>query len=273
MPATHPSHALTRNPGVTLQTVTQAPPGDGKASDKGDPRMSLHRLLLVEDDIDMAAMLAAYLQRQGLYVTTAQDRAGALAALKAGRVDLILLDVSLGEDDGVALCAEIRAAQDVPIIMVSALSADHQRMAGYQVGADDYIAKPFNPDLLLARIRAVLRRAGRAPSLTHRRREGVLRFQGWRYDAGRDEVTAPGGWQVSLSARETALLRIFLANPQIPLTREEIAAALDDDDAAEGRAIDVLVGRLRNKTDPALIRTERGTGYVLATQVSADGTA
>ncbi|MBM3603987.1 MAG: response regulator transcription factor [Alphaproteobacteria bacterium] len=232
--------------------------------------MSLHRLLVVEDDVEMAAMLAAYLQRQGFYVTRTGDRAGALAALKAGRVDLILLDVSLGADDGVALCAEIRQAQDVPIIMVSALSADHQRMAGYQVGADDYIAKPFNPDLLLARIRAVLRRAGRAPSLTHRRRDSVLRFAGWCYDARRDEVTAPGGWQVSLSGRETALLRVFLANPLIPLTREEIAAALDDDEAAGGRAIDMLVGRLRQKIDPALIRTERGTGYVLAAEVAHD---
>ena len=148
--------------------------------------MSLHRLLLVEDDADMAAMLAAYLQRHGLHVTRADSRATALAALRGGRVDLILLDVSLGDDDGVAICAEIREAQDVPIIMVSALSADHQRMAGYEVGADDYIAKPFNPDLLLARIRAVLRRAGRAPSLSHRKRDSVLRFAGWRYrHAGR----------------------------------------------------------------------------------------
>ncbi len=232
--------------------------------------MSLHRLLLVEDDADMAAMLAAYLQRNGLHVTCADSRATALAALRGGRVDLILLDVSLGDDDGVQICAEIREAQDVPIIMVSALSADHQRMAGYEVGADDYIAKPFNPDLLLARIRAVLRRANRAPSLSHRRRDSVLRFAGWRYDARRDEVTAPGGWQVSLSARETALLRVFLANPLIPLTRDEIAAALDDDDAAEGRAIDVLVGRLRQKTDPALIRTERGLGYVPSSEVARD---
>lgn len=230
--------------------------------------MTLQRVLLVEDDAEMAAMLAAVLQRQGLHVTVAADRAGALAALGAGRVDIILLDVSLGADDGVALCAEIRATQDVPIIMVSALSADHQRMAGYEVGADDYIAKPFNPDLLVARIRAVLRRAGRAPSLVHRRRAGILCFgSGWRYDARLDEVTAPGGWQVSLSARETALLRIFLANPLIPLTRDEIAAALDQDEVAEGRAIDVLVGRLRQKTEPALIRTERGTGYVFAAEV------
>lgn len=232
--------------------------------------MSLHRLLIVEDDAEMALMLAAYLQRQGFHVTCAADRAGALGALRAGRVDLILLDVALGQDNGVQICAEIRAAQDVPIIMVSALSADHQRMAGYEVGADDYIAKPFNPDLLLARIRAVLRRAHRAASLTHRRRDAALRFAGWHYNARRDEVTAPGGWQVSLSARETALLRVFLANPLIPLSREEIAAALDDDDAAEGRAIDMLVNRLRQKTDAALIRTERGTGYVFSAEVARE---
>lgn len=232
--------------------------------------MSLHRLLIVEDDNEMATMLAAYLQRQGFHVTCAGDRGTALAALKTGRVDLILLDVALGADNGVELCAEIRAAQDVPIIMVSAMSADHQRMAGYDVGADDYIAKPFNPDLLLARIRAVLRRANRSASLLHRRRDAICRFAGWHYDARRDEITAPGGWQVALSSRETALLRVFLANPLIPLSRDEIAGALDDEDAAEGRAIDMLVNRLRQKTDPALIRTERGTGYVFSAEVSRE---
>ncbi|MBU3029127.1 response regulator transcription factor [Paracoccus marinaquae] len=232
--------------------------------------MSLHRLLVVEDDAEMAAMLAAYLQRQGFFVTCADSRASALQALQTGRVDLILLDVSLGDDDGVQICAEIRAAQEVPIIMVSALSADHQRMAGYEVGADDYIAKPFNPDLLLARIRAVLRRTRRSASLIHRRRDAICRFSGWSYDARRDEITAPGGWQASLSARETALLRVFLANPLIPLSREEIAAALDDEEAAEGRAIDMLVNRLRQKTDPELIRTERGTGYVFTAEVARD---
>lgn len=234
--------------------------------------MAIQRLLVVEDDAEMAAMMAELLQRQGFFVIRAATREQVMEAMAAGRVDLILLDVSLGTDSGVDICAEIRAAQDVPIIMVSALSADHQRMAGYEVGADDYIAKPFNPDLLLARVRAVLRRAHRAASLTHRRRDAVLHFAGWRYDARRDEVTAPGGWQVTLSSRETALLRVFLANPLIPLSREEIAEALDDEDAAEGRAIDMLVTRLRHKTDAALIRTERGIGYVLTTDVTRDET-
>lgn len=229
--------------------------------------MSLHKLLVVEDDTEMAAMMAEYLQRHGFHVTRASGRAEAIEALTAGRVDLILLDVSLGEDSGVDFCADIRATQEVPIIMVSALSADHQRMAGYEVGADDYIAKPFNPELLLARVRAVLRRAHRASSLNHRRRDTMHRFEGWCYDARGDAVTAPGGWQVALSTRETALLRVFLANPLIPLTREEIAEALDAEEAAEGRAIDMLVNRLRHKIDAALIRTERGIGYVFTAEV------
>lgn len=232
--------------------------------------MAIHRLLVVDDDTDMAAMMAEFLRRAGFAVALAADRAGALAGLAGGRVDLILLDVGLGRDSGVDLCAEIRERGDVPIIMVSALSADHQRMAGYKVGADDYIAKPFNPDLLLARIRAVLRRANRAPSLSYRRRDAVHRFAGWTYDSRRDEMTAPGGWQVALSSREAALLRIFLANPLIPLTRDDIAGVLEDDEASKGRAIDVLVGRLRQKLDPALIRTERGTGYVFTAEVTHD---
>lgn len=238
--------------------------------------MSLHRLLIVEDDADMAAMLTQYLQKQGFFVTRTENRQGVLAALAAGRVDLILMDVNLGTENGVALCTELREAHDMPIIMVSALSADHQHMAGYAAGADDYIAKPFNPELLAARVRAVLRRTHRAASLSHRRREGVHRFAGWRYDSRQGELTAPGGWQVMLSARETALLRVFLANPNIALHREEIAAALEDGDAAEGRAIDVLVGRLRQKLadkqgDHGLIRTERGIGYIFAADVETDG--
>lgn len=238
--------------------------------------MSLNRLLIVEDDAEMAVMLTEYLQKQGFFVTRTDSRAGVMAALAAGRVDLMLMDVNLGTENGVALCAELRRDHDMPIIMVSALSADHQHMDGYAAGADDYIAKPFNPELLAARVRAVLRRTHRASSLSHRRREGIHRFAGWRFDSRQGDLTAPGGWQVMLSGRETALLRVFLANPNIALRREEIAAALEDDDAAEGRAIDVLVGRLRQKLadksgEAGLIRTERGTGYVFSATVETDG--
>jgi two-component system OmpR family response regulator len=200
-------------------------------------------------------------------------------------VDLILLDVMLGDENGVEICARLRREQDVPVILVSALSADHHRMAGYEVGADDYIAKPFNPDLLLARVRAVLHRAKRSSSLVYRRSVSTFRFGGWHYDAKRDEVTSPQGYQVALSRKETALLKVFLANPHIPLTREEIAAALDvtgeghaGGGEGSGRAIDVLVGRLRGKIEadpkaPEHLRTERGVGYVLAVDVAVEDSA
>lgn len=238
--------------------------------------MAISRLLVVDDDAEMRQMMVQYLQRHGFSVAGAATGSEIDAALAAGRVDLILLDVMLGDESGLAICRRLRMDHDVPIVMVSALSADHNRMAGYASGADDYVAKPFNPELLLARVRAVLRRTRRAASLSYRRRNAVYSFDGWRYDAGRGEVRAPGGFEVTLSQREKRLLQVFLANPFIPLTRDEIAEALDLSrdgvEAAEGRAIDVLVGRLRSKIednprDPALIRTERGVGYVLAASV------
>ena len=145
---------------------------------------------------------------------------------------------------------------------------------------DIYIAMPFNPHVLLARGRAVLQRAQLSASLTYRRKVGTFRFCGWIYDAKHDEVRSPEGFQVALSRRETSLLKVLLANPHIPLTREEIAAALDvtgdsgTPDTA-GRAIDVLVGRFRSKIeknpkDPQMLRTERGVGHVCSVDVRVE---
>lgn len=243
--------------------------------------MAIPRLLVVDDDQDTRQMLTQFLQQNGSIALPAASEADIRRHLDTGRIDLILLDVMLGDENGLEICARLRREQDVPIIMVSALSADHQRMSGYEVGADDYIAKPFNPQLLLARIKAVLSRARRSSSLAHRRQIKRFSFAGWTYDAKRDEVRSPEGFQVALSRRETALLQVLLANPRIPLTRDEIAAALDvtaDPEStveAGGRAIDVLVGRLRTKIekspkDPQLLRTERGVGYVFAADVTAE---
>lgn len=243
--------------------------------------MTIPRILVVDDDPDMRQMMTQFLRRNGSIALPAATEAEVRSHLGGGRVDLILLDVMLGDENGIEICGRLRREQDVPIIMVSALSADHQRMEGYSVGADDYIAKPFNPELLLARVKAVLSRARRSSSLVHRRNTRRFAFAGWSYDAKRNEVLSPAGVQVSLSRRETALLQVLLANPHIPLTRDEIAAALDvtgetaQTGEALGRAIDVLVGRLRSKIevnakDPQLLRTERGVGYVFAIDVAAE---
>ncbi|MCA0043203.1 response regulator transcription factor [Celeribacter litoreus] len=242
--------------------------------------MAIPRLLVVDDDREVREMMVQFLQQHGFIALPCDSEAAIREHLAAGRVDLILLDVMLGDENGVEICSHLRSEQDVPIIFVSALSADHQRMAGYEVGADDYIAKPFNLDLLLARVRAVLHRARRSSSLVYRRSVSTYRFDGWTYDAKRDDLASPKGFQVALSRKETALLKVFLANPRIPLTREEIAAALDvtgggQTDEGSGRAIDVLVGRLRGKIEnnpksPDLLKTERGVGYVLACDVALD---
>ncbi|WP_425045542.1 response regulator transcription factor [Primorskyibacter sp. S87] len=243
--------------------------------------MAIPRLLVVEDDTETRSMMTQFLRQNGFIALPAECEQDIQTHLDSGRVDLILLDVMLGDENGVEICARLRADQDVPIILVSALSADHHRMAGYAVGADDYIAKPFNLQLLLARVRAVLQRAHRSASLVYRRRTSTFRFGGWVYDGKRDEVRSPQGFQVALSKRETGLLKVLLANPHIPLTRDEIASALDVTgegyaiDDGSGRAIDVLVGRLRSKIednpkDPRMLRTERGVGYVLAVDVRVE---
>jgi two-component system OmpR family response regulator len=242
--------------------------------------MAIPRILVVDDDSDMRQMLTQFLRQNGTIALPASSEREVQSHLNGGRVDLILLDIMLGDENGLEICRRLRDEQEVPVIMVSALSADHQRMEGYAVGADDYIAKPFNPELLLARVKAVLSRARRSSSLVHRRNTKTFTFAGWTYHAKTEEVLSPANVQVALSRRETALLQVLLANPYIPLTRAEIATALDvTGDASQsteaiGRSIDVLVGRLRNKIEPnpkapVILKTERGVGYVFAIDVEA----
>ena len=239
--------------------------------------MAIPRLLVVDDDPEMRSMLTQFLRQNGFISMPAATEADIRKQISADRIDLILLDVMLGDESGIDICQSLRAEQDVPVIFTSVLYADHHRMKGYEVGADDYNAKPFNPNLLLARVNVVLSRPKRTSSLLYRRRIKTFEFDGWIYEGKRDEVRAPGGYQVALSQKETALLKVFLAYAHIPLTREEIAAALDvtgesDGTEAAGRAIDVLVGRLRTKIEkdpktPRLVRTARGVGYVFSVDV------
>ncbi len=245
--------------------------------------MAIPRILVVDDDPDMRQMMTQFLHQNGSIALPAANESQVRTHIDGGRVDLVLLDVMLGDENGLEICKRLRREQDVPIIMVSALSADHQRMEGYAVGADDYIAKPFNPELLLARVKAVLSRTRRSSSLVHRRNTNTFQFNGWSFDAKTGEVQSPPKVQVALSHRETTLLQVLLANPHIPLTREEIANNLDitgeaqPQSEASSRSIDVLVGRLRNKIeanpkDPQILKTERGVGYVFAVDVTVSET-
>lgn len=252
--------------------------------DRQGGKMAIRRILVVDDDPDVCTMLKQYLTREGYAVEIAQTTLAAMNVVNNRRVDLVFLDVMLGEESGFDVCQKLRQDNEVPIIFLSALSADHHRMTGYQMGGDDYIAKPFNPGLLLARVRAVFRRTHRASSLAYRRDTRTYRFDRWTFLGDKEELHDSDGVEVALSKRETSLIKVLLANAQIPLTREEISSALDDEDydesvkldAQQSRAIDVLVGRLRQKIEqnpksPKLIKTVRGTGYQLCTTVRTDG--
>ena len=241
--------------------------------------MSVPKILIVEDDLDMQEMMVSFMQKNGFMVIAANNADELTEKLKSQRVDLILLDVMLGDENGISICREIRETNNIPIIIVSALSADQDRLSGFEVGADDYIVKPFNPQILLAKVKAILKRGTKIASLAYRRNTNIYHFNDWIYNGKKDIVISPKGFQISLSKKETKILKVFLTNSHITLTREESANSIDDSrkedeplNLAESRAIDVLVGRLRSKIEidtknPSLIKTERGIGYIFSTEV------
>ncbi len=241
--------------------------------------MSVPKILIVEDDLDMQEMMVSFMQKNGFMVIAANNADELTEKLKSERVDLILLDVMLGDENGISICRKIRETNNIPIIIVSALSADQDRLSGFEVGADDYIVKPFNPQILLAKVKAILKRGTKIASLAYRRNTNIYHFNDWIYNGKKDIVISPKGFQISLSKKETKILKVFLTNSHITLTREEIANSIDDNriedetlNLAESRAIDVLVGRLRSKIEidtknPSLIKTERGIGYIFSTEV------
>ena len=241
--------------------------------------MSVPKILIVEDDLDMQEMMISFMQKNGFMVIAANNSDELTKKLKSQRVDLILLDVMLGDENGISICREIRETNNIPIIIISALSDDQNRLSGFEVGADDYIVKPFNPQILLAKVKAILKRGTKIASLAYRRNTNIYHFNNWIFNGKKDILISPDQVQISLSKKETKILKVFLTNSHITLTREEIANSIDDSrkedetlNLAESRAIDVLVGRLRSKIEtdtknPSLIKTERGIGYIFSTEV------
>ena len=241
--------------------------------------MSVPKILIVEDDLDMQEMMISFMQKNGFMVIAANNSDELTKKLKSQRVDLILLDVMLGDENGISICREIRETNNIPIIIISALSDDQNRLSGFEVGADDYIVKPFNPQILLAKVKAILKRGTKIASLAYRRNTNIYHFNNWIFNGKKDILISPDEVQISLSKKETKILKVFLTNSHITLTREEIANSIDDSrkedetlNLAESRAIDVLVGRLRSKIEtdtrnPSLIKTERGIGYIFSTEV------
>ena len=227
--------------------------------------MAAPNLLLVEDDPALRTLTARALRENGFAVEPAGDAAEMWQALARGPVDLILLDIMLPGPSGIELCRAIRQERDTPIIFVSARGGEADRVAGLELGADDYLAKPFSTRELVARVRAVLRR----PPLDQR--EGVasvLWFEGWTADPARRELKSPSGAAVELTGAEFDLLAALLNNAQRVIARERLIelsrTRLGD---SSDRSVDVLISRLRRKLGgagkPAPIVTVRNIGYML----------
>jgi two-component system OmpR family response regulator len=230
-------------------------------------------ILMVDDDPGIRDVVSDFLGRHGYQVETAADGSQMEQILSRGHTDLIVLDVMLPGEDGLAICRRLTGSEGPPVIMLSAMGEETDRIIGLELGADDYLAKPCNPRELLARIRAVLRRRTERPGA-----DGPIgatcEFSGWRLDLVRRELRSPQGVVVNLSSGEFSMLRAFVERPQRVLTRDRLLdLARGPDTEAYDRAIDVQISRLRKKLDdgtgaPELIRTVRNEGYMFTAKVT-----
>lgn len=238
-----------------------------------------HRLLVVDDDADIRTLLAEQLQRLGYLVSTAADGAQMRRVLEREHVDLIVLDLNLPREDGLSLCRELRAQGATPVIMLTARAEPIDRVLGLEMGADDYLTKPFEPRELQVRIRNVLRRTEALPANLEPLAVRRARFGGWTFDLEHRHLVDPSGRVVMLSGAEFRLLRVFVTHANKVLSREQLVAlASGRQYEAQDRAIDLQVSRLRQKFVDAsagggtdgLIKTVRNEGYVLASPVALE---
>jgi two-component system OmpR family response regulator len=231
-------------------------------------------ILLVEDDHEISRLVGRYLRENDCYVSIAGDGRNVERSIEDSRVDLIVLDLMLPGEDGLSLCRRLRTHTAIPIIMLTAKGEEIDRIVGLEMGADDYITKPFNPRELLARIRAVLRRAQSAAPCAEARTQ-ALRFLGWRIDRAMRELRDPNGVLIAVTGAEFDLLQALCERAGRILSREQLL------DLTQGRAagshersIDVLISRLRRKLErdvhnPEIIKTVRSGGYLFTPAIDA----
>jgi two-component system OmpR family response regulator len=229
-------------------------------------------ILIVDDDREIRRLVHRFLSENGLRATAVGDAQEATQALAQEEFDLIVLDLMLPGEDGLSFARRLRQSNPVPILMLTARGEDTDRIVGLEIGADDYLAKPFNPRELLARIRAVLRRSGETPLRAVRPR--LLRFAGWGLDTVRRELRRDDGTLVPMTDTEFDLLAVFAENAHRTLSRDQLLERLRGRTAqAFDRSIDVAVMRLRRKIEadpahPELIRTIRNGGYMFIADVT-----
>lgn len=233
---------------------------------------TIHTICIVDDDEEIRSLLSDYLRRNGFSTCTAGNAAEFLEIQRRVPCSLIVMDIMLPGMNGLELFRTLRAESTVPVIFLTALGDITDRIVGLELGADDYLSKPFEPRELLARIRTVLRRT-EGSARRDQPETTPLQFAGWLLDRRARHLVAPDGVVVSLSGTEYRLLEIFLQNPQRVLSRDELLERTQGRNAVPyDRSIDVQISRLRtrlrdNGREPQLIKTVRGDGYVLATDV------
>jgi two-component system OmpR family response regulator len=234
-------------------------------------------ILVVDDHREIRDAVTRYLERNGMRAQSAKSAAEMDVALQAGRFDLIILDVMMPGEDGLSAARRLAAAGGPPVLMLSALSEDTDRIVGLEVGADDYLVKPFNPRELLARVKAILRRAERVELMAGSLGGRKLTFAGWLLDADTRALTHEDGREATLTTAEFKLLTAFLERPRFVLSRDQLLD-LTSGRTAEvfDRTIDNQVSRLRRKIEhdpahPQIIATIRASGYSLAADVREVG--
>jgi two-component system OmpR family response regulator len=249
--------------------------GSGRSAYIKKMQGSAH-ILVVDDHREIRDLVSRALTRDGFRVSTAGDGRAMRKVLADSRIDLILLDLMLPGEDGLSLCRALRAESNIPIIMLTAKGDEVDRVVGLEMGADDYLAKPFGSRELIARIKAVLRRSREKPTASPDRRPRRYRFGGWRLDTGARELLREDGVTVPLSTGEYDLLLALVERPQRVLNRDQLL------DLARGRAanaldrsIDTQVSRLRKKLEhdpgaPKIIKTVWGGGYMFTPEVTPE---
>ena len=230
-------------------------------------------ILVVDDDREIRSLVAQFLKKHGYRVSDAPDGKSMMQQLESGRFDLVVLDLMLPGEDGLSLCRRVRSNSSLPIIMLTAMGEETDRIVGLEMGADDYLPKPFSPRELLARIKAVLRRASGTETDSGEAAKGEISFDKWRIDLTKRELRAPGGALVALTAGEFDLLSVLVERAGRVLSRDQLLDLTRGREAAPfDRSVDVQISRLRRKIEqdpknPKVIKTVRGGGYTLASKV------
>jgi two-component system OmpR family response regulator len=238
--------------------------------------LQLRHVLIVDEDREARATLAAALESNGYRVTTVANGAGMQRALERARIDLVLIDLQPGEEDGLRLCRHLRTSADVPFIIVARRADEVDRIVGLEMGADDFLAKPANPRELLARMRNILRRSGAGAQAAHTARTRMFRFGGWQLDSVARELRTPDGALAPVRNSEYRVLSALLAHGNRVVTRQKLIELARGRDAGPfDRSIDVRVSRLRQLLGddarvPRIIKTVHGEGYVIGVPVERD---